>query len=370
MKKRENPSERPSARKNRKQSPILEVQGLRTWFHLDGQIVKAVDGLDLCILRGEIFALIGESGSGKTVTALSLLRLITPPGRTDADRMLYDGVNLLDLDETQMQAVRTEKIAMIFQQAKTSLNPVFTVGNQMVEAIQLKRRNDRDAALQEAVALLDRMGLPDPEELAQAFPHELSGGQAQRVGIALAITGSPGLLIADEPTGALDVTIQAQILDLLREIQQRTGTAILLITHDPGVMAELADRAAVIYAGQIVEQTDVDTLFSTPLHPYTVGLMAAITSMPRKGEHLETIPGTAPNPADLPPACRFAPRCQARLDYGLEICQLHAPALRPVVDDRLVRCWLYHGHGRHRPPLSEPQSGSIGAGVQGAVSQA
>ncbi len=369
MAKTEHPPGRTNAGQIDNQSPILEVKGLRTWFHLDGQIVKAVDGLDLSVQRGEIFALIGESGSGKTVTALSILRLIKPPGRTVADRMLFDGTNLPDLDEARMQVLRAENLAMIFQQAKTSLNPVYTVGNQLVEVIRLKHPKDREEAWQEAVLLLDKMGLSDPEELAQAYPHELSGGQAQRVGIALAITGSPGLLIADEPTGALDVTIQAQILDLLRDIRQRTGTAILLITHDPGVMAELADRAAVIYAGQIVEQTEVDALFAAPLHPYTKGLMAAITSMPRMGEPLETIPGMAPNPADLPSACRFAPRCQARLDFGLEICQLHAPTLKAVGDDRLVRCWLYHGQGSFRPPMGEPQSDSLDEGVGGAVSQ-
>jgi peptide/nickel transport system ATP-binding protein len=349
--------------------PILELKGLRTWFHLDDQVVKAVDGLDLSVRRGEVFALIGESGSGKTVTALSILRLITPPGKMDADCMLFDGENLLDLDENQMQHIRTENLAIIFQQAKTSLNPVFPVGDQIVETIRLKRPMERQEAWQEAITLLDKMGLPDPLDLAQAYPHELSGGQAQRVGIAIAITGSPGLLIADEPTGALDVTIQAQILDLLRDVQQRIGTSILLITHDPGVMAELADRAAVIYAGQIVEQTDVDTLFVSPLHPYTKGLMTAIASIPRKGEHLDTIPGLAPNPADLPPACRFAPRCMARLEYDLEICQREEPEMRPISDDHLVRCWLYHGHGDHKPPIQDPRIISLRDGLLGVDCQ-
>ncbi len=331
--------------------PLLRIQNLKTYFYTEDGIVKAVDGVDLEVYPGEVLGLVGESGCGKSVTSLSIMRLIAPPGKIVEGEIWFDGQNLLSLPEKQMIAIRGNRISMIFQQPQTALNPVFKVGDQIVEVLQIHRQMDRKTAWERAVEMLRLVGIPDPERRAQAYPHELSGGMAQRVMIAMALACEPALLIADEPTTALDVTIQAQILDLMRNLRQQINTAIILITHDLGVVAEMAERVAVMYAGQIVEQADVNTLFDTPLHPYTQGLLESIPVLGEFKERLAVIPGSVPNLINLPPGCRFAPRCQARVKYSLKICEQEMPALQEIVPGHRVRCWLYQQTPDHQPPL-------------------
>jgi oligopeptide/dipeptide ABC transporter ATP-binding protein len=275
------------------------------------------------------------------VTSLSIMRLISKPGRIDEGEILLDGENLLKLPEDEMIKVRGNRISMIFQQPQTALNPVFKVGDQLAEVLDVHQDLGKDAGWKRAVALLKMVGVPDPERRAEAYPHELSGGMAQRVMIAMALACVPELLIADEPTTALDVTIQAQILDLMRDLRREMGTSVILITHDLGVVAEMAERVAVMYAGEIVEQTDVNSLFDQPLHPYTQGLIGSIPVLGQIKERLEVIPGSVPNLVNLPPGCRFAPRCQARFKYGCTICAEVKPELTEVKEGHLVRCWLY-----------------------------
>lgn len=329
-------------------SPLLEVRNLKTYFFTDAGVVKAVDGVDFVVGRGEVLGLVGESGCGKSVTSLSILRLVSPPGRIVAGEILFEDRDLLKLPEAEMVRMRGNRISMIFQQPQTSLNPVFRVGDQVAEVLQIHQGVPKDQAWEQAVELLRLVGIPDPASKARAFPHEMSGGQAQRVMIAMALALSPQLLIADEPTTALDVTIQAQILDLMRDLRARFGTAVILITHDLGIVAEMADRVAVMYAGRIVEQADVRTLFGEPRHPYTLGLMASIPVLGQIKERLEVIPGSVPNLVDLPPGCRFAPRCRARFEHGLEICTRHEPELLSLQAEHLVRCWLYQDGENHR----------------------
>ena len=274
------------------------------------------------------------------------MRLISKPGRVDAGEILLDGENLLNLPEEEMIKVRGNRISMIFQQPQTALNPVFKVGDQLAEVLNVHQDMGREAGWKRAVALLKMVGVPDPERRVEAYPHELSGGMAQRVMIAMALACVPELLIADEPTTALDVTIQAQILDLMREMRQEMGTSIILITHDLGVVAEMAERVAVMYAGEIVEQTDVNSLFDEPLHPYTQGLIGSIPVLGEIKEKLDVIPGTVPNLVNLPPGCRFAPRCQARIKYALTICTEVKPELEEVKSGHYVRCWLYESAAR------------------------
>jgi oligopeptide/dipeptide ABC transporter ATP-binding protein len=259
----------------------------------------------------------------------------------DAGEILLDGENLLNLPEEEMIKVRGNRISMIFQQPQTALNPVFKVGDQLAEVLDVHQSLGKEAGWARAVQLLKMVGVPDPERRAEAYPHELSGGMAQRVMIAMALACVPELLIADEPTTALDVTIQAQILDLMRDLRREMGTSVILITHDLGVVAELAERVAVMYAGEIVEQTDVNSLFDEPLHPYTQGLIGSIPILGQIKERLDVIPGSVPNLVNLPPGCRFAPRCQARFKYGLSICTDIKPELDEVKAGHLVRCWLY-----------------------------
>jgi oligopeptide/dipeptide ABC transporter ATP-binding protein len=333
---------------------LLEIQGLKTYFHTRDGVVKAVDGIDLHVDRGEIVGLVGESGCGKSVTSLSIMRLVPPPGRIESGRVLFDGVDLLTLPRSRMGDLRGDRISMIFQQPTSSLNPVFQVGFQVGEVLEIHRNMTRRAARSRAVELLERVGIPDPERRAKAFPHEMSGGMAQRVMIAMALACEPELLIADEPTTALDVTIQAQILDLMRGLQRDLGTAIVLITHDLGVVAEMASRVAVMYAGEIVEQADVRTLFDQPKHPYTQGL---ISSVPKLGEvktDLDVIPGGVPNLIALPAGSRFAPRCRARVDNGLAICLEQRPELVEREPGHLVRCWLYEPGVERHPPSEVP----------------
>ncbi len=330
---------------------LLEVRGLKTHFFTEDGVVKAVDGLDFSVKSGEVLGLVGESGCGKSVTSLSIMRLISPPGKIVEGEILLNGTPLLEISEKEMSKIRGNRISMIFQQPMTSLNPVFKVGEQIAEVLQIHREIKKGQDWERAVELLRLVGIPDPENKAHAYPHEMSGGQAQRVMIAMALAMNPELLIADEPTTALDVTIQAQILDLIRALRTRLDTAVVLITHDLGVIAEMADYVAVMYAGRIVEQADVRTLFAEPLHPYTQGLIDSIPILGQVKERLAVIPGSVPNLINLPSGCRFAARCQARMKYSLEICTQIEPGLETSQSGHSVRCWLYQDQAGHRAPI-------------------
>jgi oligopeptide/dipeptide ABC transporter ATP-binding protein len=331
--------------------PLLEVKGLKTYFYTEDGVVRAVDGVNFEVYPGEVLGLVGESGCGKSVTSLSIMRLISKPGRIDEGQILLDGEDLLKLPEEEMIKVRGNRISMIFQQPQTALNPVFKVGDQLAEVLDVHQDLGKEAGWKRAIALLKMVGVPDPERRVEAYPHELSGGMAQRVMIAMALACVPELLIADEPTTALDVTIQAQILDLMRDLRREMGTSVILITHDLGVVAEMAERVAVMYAGEIVEQTDVNSLFDQPLHPYTQGLIGSIPILGEIKEKLDVIPGSVPNLVNLPPGCRFAPRCQARFKYNCTICAEVKPELEEVKPGHSVRCWLYQNAEGHVAPL-------------------
>ncbi|MGW8318920.1 MAG: ABC transporter ATP-binding protein [Candidatus Promineifilaceae bacterium] len=320
---------------------ILEINGLKTQFFTEDGIVRAVDGIDLVVKRGEVLGLVGESGCGKSVTSLSVMRLISPPGRIVEGEVLLSGEDLFKLPESRMQEIRGNRISMIFQQPQSCLNPVFRVGEQITEVLMIHQDTGKDLAQQRAVELLSMVGIPEPEARAQSFPHELSGGMAQRVMIAMALACVPELLIADEPTTALDVTIQAQILDLMRNLGSQMEMSIILITHDLGVVAEMCDRVDVMYAGRIVEEADVVELFQEPKHPYTQALIGSTPVLGEADKELTTIPGSVPNLIDLPPGCKFAPRCRARVENDLEICTQEEPALKEIAPDHTVRCWLY-----------------------------
>jgi oligopeptide/dipeptide ABC transporter ATP-binding protein len=330
---------------------LLEVNGLKTHFFTEDGVVRAVDGVDFYLKRGEVLGLVGESGCGKTVTALSIIRLIREPGRIIEGKVVFGDINLHHISEADIQNIRGDRISMIFQQPQSSLNPVFTVGDQLAEVFEIHRDVSDSEAWEQSVDLLRRVGIPDAEQKAHAYPHEMSGGQAQRVMIAMALALHPELLIADEPTTALDVTIQAQILDLIRDLQSQMETAVILITHDLGVVAELADRVAVMYAGQIVEQATVTNLFEVPLHPYTLGLIQSIPILGEEKDRLDVIDGVVPNLIDLPPGCRFSPRCRARKEYALSICVEREPDLVPAQAEHTVRCWLYQDFNSHKAPL-------------------
>ena len=331
---------------------LLKVKDLRTYFFTDDGVVKAVDGVSFSVGEGEVYSLVGESGCGKSVTALTILRLIDNPGKVVGGTVHFAGTPVLELDERAMTDMRGSRISMIFQQPQSSLNPVFSIGEQIAEVLRLHMALDKAQAWARAAELLRLVGIPEAESRLHAYPHEMSGGMAQRVMIAMALACSPQLLIADEPTTALDVTIQAQILDLLRELRTKMGTAIILITHDLGVVAEMADRVGVMYAGEIVEQASVGRLFEKPLHPYTQGLMDSIPVLGEVKGRLAVIPGSVPNLVDLPPGCRFAPRCHPRLDYGLEICTREEPRLVEHEPGHAARCFLYESREGHRAPLS------------------
>jgi peptide/nickel transport system ATP-binding protein len=321
---------------------LLEVSGIRTSFATRHGLVRAVTDVSFHIDRGEVLGLVGESGCGKSVTSLSILGLVPRPGQVDAGEVLFDGRDLMRLPREDLRRIRGDRIAMIFQQPQSSLNPVMDVGAQIGEALEIHRRMKHKAARRRAIELMRMVGIPDPARRIQAYPHEMSGGMAQRVMIAMALACEPELLIADEPTTALDVTIQAQILDLMRQLQQETGTAIILITHDLGVVAEMCDRVAVMYAGEIVEQSDVHSLFAQPHHPYTRGLIGSVPVPGVIREELAIIPGGVPNLIDLPNGCRFAPRCVSRVEHNNVLATERHPALTPVDGGHLVRCWLYH----------------------------
>ena len=320
---------------------LLEVRDLKTHFDTRDGVVKAVDGVSFHIDRGEVLGLVGESGCGKSVTSLSIMGLVAHPGEVVAGEIFFDGKNVTDMKVDDVRKLRGEHVAMIFQQPGSALNPVHRAGVQIKEVFKLHRDWSKDVQQEKVIEMLNRVGIPDPESRAKAYPHELSGGMGQRVMIAMALACEPELLIADEPTTALDVTIQAQILDLMRGLQESSNTAVLLITHDLGVVAEMADRVAVMYAGEIVEEADVRTLFKKPMHPYTQGLIGSIPVLGALTETLDTIPGIVPSLIDLPPGCRFAARCVARVENDLAICNEQRPQLLEVSKDHTVRCWLY-----------------------------
>ena len=324
-------------------SVFLHVKNLRTTFHTAEGNVTAVDGVDLQVRHEEIVGIVGESGCGKSVMALSLMRLIpTPLGKVVAERMELNGVELQSLSHEQMRRVRGNEMSMIFQEPMSSLNPVFTVGEQIVEALQTHRRLDGVATRKRAIELLERVHIPAAFQRVDDYPHELSGGMRQRVIIAMALACEPALLIADEPTTALDVTIQAQILELLSQLQKEMGMAILFITHDLGVVAEMAKQVVVMYAGVVVETADVVSLFSQPLHPYTQGLLRSMPSDEAKQNRLQTIPGAVPNLLHLTTGCRFNSRCA----HSMELCKQKEPPMF-THGDAHVRCWLYtEGVGR------------------------
>ena len=325
-----------------KKQPLLEVQELKTYFYTSDGVVKAVDGVDFEVYPGEILGLVGESGCGKSVTSFSILQLVDQPGKIVQGKIFFEEENLLELDESEMVKMRGDRISMIFQQPQSSLNPVFNAGSQIAEVFQIHDKDiSKQDAWKKAVDLLSLVGIADAESKASAYPHEMSGGQAQRVMIAMALALEPRLLIADEPTTALDVTIQAQILDLILALRDKLDTSVILITHDLGLIAETADRVAVMYAGRIIEQADVIPLFMEPLHPYTQGLIDSVPILGAVKEELAVIPGSVPNLVELPAGCKFAPRCQARIDNKLDICVEKEPDLIDIKPGHTVRCWLY-----------------------------
>ena len=317
---------------------ILEVKDLKTYFYTEEGVVPAVDGLDFTLSAGETLAIVGESGCGKSVTSLSILQLIkNPPGKIIQGEILYHGEDLCKIPEKRMRQIRGDEISMIFQEPMTSLNPVFTIGHQIMESLIYHQHCSKADAKARAVEMLRLVGIPDPEKNAECFPHQISGGMRQRVMIAMALACNPKILIADEPTTALDVTIQAQILRLLTDLREKTGAAIILITHDLGIVAQMAENVMVMYGGQAVEYSDVRSIYKKPLHPYTVGLLKSIPKLHEEQEKLYNIQGTIPSPHEFPKGCRFSPRC----DECMDICRDHMPDLVTLPDGRKVRCWKY-----------------------------
>jgi peptide/nickel transport system ATP-binding protein len=317
---------------------LLEIRDLQTSFNTDGGKVRAVDHVSLDIREGEVVGLVGESGCGKTAVSLSILQLLpTPPASIDGGEIIFNGRNLLTLKPEELRRIRGNEIAMIFQEPMTSLNPVFTIGNQLMEAIQLHQGLSGTDLRDRAVEMLKLVGIPRAEEVLEEYPHRFSGGMRQRAMIAMALSCNPKLLIADEPTTALDVTIQAQILELMKELSDRIGTAILFITHDLSVIAEMADRVAVMYAGKVVEEADVATLFHNPQHPYTKGLINSRPTIEGSRDRLNFIPGNVPNPLDMPGGCPFHPRC----GEAMPVCRETMPGVTTLGEGHTVRCWLH-----------------------------
>ena len=317
---------------------LLSIKNLQTHFFTHEGTVRAVNGVNLTVAKGETLGVVGESGCGKSVTALSIMRLIPePPGRIVGGEILFEGRNLFELSEREMRDIRGRKISMIFQEPMTSLDPVFTIGHEIIETLQLHQGLRREKARESAVEALRTVGMPDAEKRASNYPHELSGGMRQRAMIAMALACNPSLLIADEPTTALDVTIQAQILQLMNDLKDKFGTAVMIITHDLGVVAEMCDNVAVMYAGYVVEYTDVETLFDNPLHPYTRGLKKSIPRLDVEVERLDTIKGMVPDLLHIPAGCPFNPRCGSCFDRCLQ----EMPELRAVEEGHQVKCHLY-----------------------------
>jgi len=322
--------------------PLLELRDLRTYFDVDGGEFRAVDGVSFTLDAGRTLGIVGESGCGKTVTALSILGLIPrPPGRVVGGEILFEGVDLLKLKQAELRERRGNQISMIFQEPMTSLNPAFTVGDQIEEGILRHRAMTKPQAKEHAIEMLRRVRIPSPERRFDEYPHKLSGGMRQRVMIAMALACDPQLLIADEPTTALDVTIQAQILDLMRQLRDETKAAIIVITHDLGVIAEIAHEVMVMYAGKVVERADVETLFRDPQHPYTIGLLGSIPKLTAEQPRLATIEGLVPNPLAMPRGCRFHPRCP----FAVDQCRAEEPPLRAIRPGQYAACW--------RAPLDE-----------------
>lgn len=322
-----------------KSSKLLEVRNLKTFFFTEEGVVKAVNDVSFEVGEGETLGLVGESGCGKSVTSLSIMKLIpNPPGKIISGQILYEGRDIVNISEKDMHQIRGNKISMIFQEPMTALNPVFTVGHQISEVFTLHQKISKKEAKDKTIELLKIVGIPEPEKRFNQYPFELSGGMRQRVMIAMALTCNPKLLIADEPTTALDVTIQAQILELIKEMQKKFNSAVILITHDLAVIAETVDHVAVMYAGVIVEKTDVKRLFKNPMHPYTIGLLNSIPILGQRGKELQEIPGRVPNLIDLPKGCYFADRCNKRMP----ICSQQEVELKEVEPGHFVRCFLYN----------------------------
>ncbi|WP_432401754.1 ABC transporter ATP-binding protein [Wukongibacter sp. M2B1] len=317
---------------------LLDVKNVKTHFFTDKGVVKAVDGVDFKIKKGETLGIVGESGSGKSVTSMSVMQLVEEPGKTVEGTISFRGDNLLDKSLQEMQTIRGNEISMIFQEPMTSLNPVFKIGEQIMEVLMLHQDMTKEEARNKAIEMLKIVGLPRAERVVDDYPHQLSGGMRQRVMIAMALACQPSLLIADEPTTALDVTIQAQILKLMNELKEKLGTAIMLITHDLGVVAQMADHVIVMYCGKVVEDAPVEELFENPRHPYTKGLMKSIPSLDddNNKERLDSIDGTVPHPLHLPEGCYFEPRCP----YAVEKCKIQKPVLEEIAEGHKVSCFV------------------------------
>jgi peptide/nickel transport system ATP-binding protein len=318
---------------------LLEIKNLRTYFYTEDGVVPALDGVDFYIKPGETLGIVGESGCGKSVTSLSILQLIPkPPGKImEGSQIFFEGQDLLGLQEQDMRKIRGNKISMIFQEPMTSLNPVFKIGDQLSEVLVLHQGMNKHQAREKSIEMLKLVGISRPEKIVDEYPHSLSGGMRQRVMIAMALACNPKLLIADEPTTALDVTIQAQILELMKKLKSDFNASVMLITHNLGVVAETCQRIIVMYAGRVVEEGDVYSLFEDPKHPYTQGLLKSVPSIENKQEKLDSIPGMVPNPLNMPKGCKFEPRCSK----ALEICKSQEPGLTSLGEERGVRCFLY-----------------------------
>jgi peptide/nickel transport system ATP-binding protein/oligopeptide transport system ATP-binding protein len=319
---------------------LLKVKDLKTWFHTKRGVIKAVDGISFSLRNEDTLGILGESGCGKSVTALSIMRLVSiPPGKIESGEILFEGRNILKFSKAQMKKIRGNKISMIFQEPMTSLNPVFRVGEQVAEAIRLHQGFSRKEAFNKSIEMLGLVGLPSPEKRVRDYPHQMSGGMRQRVMIAMAVSCRPKIIIADEPTTALDVTIQAQILDLVKKLKEEIGTSIILITHDMGVIAEMAQNVAVMYAGKIMERSSAEDLFENPRHPYTKKLLKSVPSLDlrEKRGNLTVIPGTVPSLLNLPPGCSFNERC----DRAMPKCSKQEPPLFKAGLKHTCRCWLY-----------------------------
>jgi len=336
-------------RGKRRLPPLLSVRDLKVYFETEDGLVPAVDGISFDLKKGGTLGIVGESGCGKSVTSLAIMRLIpTPPGRIVGGQILFEGEDLLKKSPAEMRKIRGNEISMIFQEPMTSLNPVFTIGDQIMEAIILHQKVDKKTAREKAIEMLRLVGIPEPQRRIDEYPHQLSGGMRQRVMIAMALSCNPKLLIADEPTTALDVTIQAQILDMMRKLRDELGTAIILITHDLGVIAEMVEEVIVMYAGKIVEKTDVRSLFRSPKHPYTQGLLDSLPKLHQKQERLKTIEGVVPSPFNMPKGCRFHPRCE----FARDICRQEEPQLIDLGGGHEAACFIHTNYKSMREKVS------------------